>query len=104
MAEKTNLNPGCQYNISFKLTMERSISPYRSPSDKSGDQRGPPAKEDIMDTVISLKRPKGYAMQEGARFEVHLTKASEVAGKEVKPFETQLIENSNALIMEKAAH
>ena len=42
---------------------------------KSGDQRGTSAREDIMDTVISLRRPREYSMAEGARFEVHLTKA-----------------------------
>ena len=68
---------------------------------KSGDQRGTSAKEDIMDTVISLKRPKGYTMQEGARFEVHLTKARGVAGEEVKPFEAQLIEEDTALSWKK---
>ena len=68
---------------------------------KSGDQRGTSAKEDIMDTVISLKRPKGYTMQEGARFEVHLTKARGVAGEEVKPFEAQLIEENSALSWKK---
>ena len=42
---------------------------------KNGDQRGTSAKEDIMDTVITLRRPKDYQAEEGARFEVHLTKA-----------------------------
>jgi putative DNA primase/helicase len=64
---------------------------------KSGDQRGTPAKEDIMDTVISLKRPKGYTMQKGARFEVHLTKARGVAGEEVRPFEAQLQDDNGTL-------
>jgi len=64
---------------------------------KSGDQRGTSAKEDIMDTVISLRRPKGYAMQEGARFEVHLTKARGIAGEEVKPFEVQLQDANGTL-------
>ncbi|MCT4625473.1 AAA family ATPase [Halodesulfovibrio sp.] len=60
---------------------------------KSGDQRGT-SKEDIMDTVISLKMPKGYTMQKGARFEVHLTKARGVAGEEVKPFEAHLLKRT----------
>ena len=33
---------------------------------KSGDQRGTSAREDIMDTVISLRRPREYSMAEGA--------------------------------------
>lgn len=64
---------------------------------KSGDQRGTSAKEDIMDTVISLRRPQGYAMQEGARFEFHLTKARGVAGDGVKPFEAQLQQEGDML-------
>ena len=31
---------------------------------KSGDQRGTSAREDIMDTVISLRRPREYSMAE----------------------------------------
>ncbi|TVM13537.1 RNA polymerase subunit sigma-70 [Oceanidesulfovibrio indonesiensis] len=57
---------------------------------KSGDQRGTSAKEDIMDTVISLRRPAEYAMSEGARFEVHLTKARGIVGEDAKPFEANL--------------
>ena len=64
---------------------------------KSGDQRGTSAKEDIMDTVISLRRPREYAMAEGARFEVHLTKARGILGDDAKPFEANLITEGNAL-------
>ena len=64
---------------------------------KSGDQRGTSAREDIMDTVISLRRPKEYNMAEGARFEVHLTKARNVAGEEAKPFEAGLVATETAL-------
>lgn len=64
---------------------------------KSGDQRGTSAKEDIMDTVISLRRPEGYKVTEGARFEVHLTKSRGIAGDAVKPFEAQLDVDGAAL-------
>ena len=64
---------------------------------KSGDQRGTSAREDIMDTVISLRRPRGYSMAEGARFEVHLTKARGILGDDAKPFEANLITEGNAL-------
>ena len=64
---------------------------------KSGDQRGTSAREDIMDTVISLRRPREYSMAEGARFEVHLTKARGIVGDEAKPFEANLITEGNAL-------
>ena len=64
---------------------------------KSGDQRGTSAREDIMDTVISLRRPREYSMAEGARFEVHLTKARGILGDDAKPFEDNLITEGNAL-------
>ena len=64
---------------------------------KSGDQRGTSAREDIMDTVISLRRPREYSMAEGARFEVHLTKARGILGDDAKPFEANLITEGNAL-------
>lgn len=64
---------------------------------KSGDQRGTSAREDIMDTVVSLRRPREYSMAEGARFEVHLTKARAVLGDDAKPFEANLVTEGNAL-------
>lgn len=64
---------------------------------KSGDQRGTSAREDIMDTVISLRRPREYSMAEGARFEVHLTKARGIVGDDARPFEANLITEGNAL-------
>ncbi|MDL2259634.1 AAA family ATPase [Deltaproteobacteria bacterium OttesenSCG-928-K17] len=64
---------------------------------KNGDQRGTSAKEDIMDTVINLRRPKDYQTEEGARFEVHLTKARDLSGSEARPFEAQLCDDGEAL-------
>jgi len=63
---------------------------------KSGDQRGTSAKEDIMDTVISLRRPHGYEMSQGARFEIHLTKSRGMAGDPVKPTESTLVEDGDS--------
>ena len=64
---------------------------------KSGDQRGTSAREDIMDTVISLRRPREYNVTEGARFEVHLTKARGILGDDAKSFEANLITEGAAL-------
>lgn len=64
---------------------------------KSGDQRGTSAREDIMDTVISLRRPKVYNMAEGARFQIHLTKARSITGKDALPFEVHLKSENNIL-------
>lgn len=65
---------------------------------KSGDQRGTSAREDIMDTVISLRRPRQYSMAEGARFQVHLTKARGIVGDDAKPFEVHLKAEDNSLL------
>lgn len=57
---------------------------------KSGGQRGSSAKEDILETVIRLSRPSDYGMDQGCRFEVHLTKARTVLGTYAQPFEAWL--------------
>lgn len=57
---------------------------------KSGDQRGTSRKEDILDTVIQLRRPPQYEIQNGAVFEVHFMKARGLCGDSVKPFEAEL--------------
>jgi putative DNA primase/helicase len=57
---------------------------------KSGGQRGASRKEDILDTVVSLTRPKDYQQKEGCRVNVHLDKARGMYGKEVEPFEAKL--------------
>ena len=57
---------------------------------KNNDQRGTSKKEDILDTVINLKRPDDYDSKQGARFEVHFEKSRGFAGEEAKPFEINL--------------
>ena len=52
--------------------------------------RGTSKREDVLDTVIHLKRPEDYTAAEGARFEVHLTKARGIFGQDAEPFETKL--------------
>jgi hypothetical protein len=64
---------------------------------KGGDQRGTSAKEDILDTVIRLDRPGDYRNEQGARFEVRLTKARGIYGDEAKPFEAQLFAEGQTL-------
>jgi len=51
-----------------------------------------------MDTVISLRRPTTYSVAEGARFEVHLTKARGIVGEDAMPFEVHLRSEGNQLI------
>jgi putative DNA primase/helicase len=59
-------------------------------SGKGGDQRGTSKREDILDTVIKLTRPEGYAATDGARFMVELTKARGIAGDDAQSFEAKL--------------
>jgi len=57
---------------------------------KGGQQRGTSKREDLLDTVIALKRPPDYCPADGAVFEVHYEKARNLAGDETQPFEAKL--------------
>lgn len=57
---------------------------------KGGQQRGTSRREDVLDTVISLRRPTQYSPEDGAVFEVHLEKARSVVGQDAQPFEARL--------------
>jgi putative DNA primase/helicase len=59
-------------------------------SGKGGQQRGTSRREDVLDTVISLRRPEGYEAAEGARFEVHFEKSRGFTGADAMPFEASL--------------
>jgi hypothetical protein len=57
---------------------------------KGGGQRGTSRQEDVLDTVIALKRPSDYTPENGAAFEVHFEKARGVFGDSVASFTAQL--------------
>ncbi|MFZ2315826.1 MAG: AAA family ATPase [Gammaproteobacteria bacterium] len=63
-------------------------------SGKGGTQRGASKKEDVLDTVIMLERPKDYDSSEGARFIVRFEKARGFFGEDAQPFEARLIDES----------
>jgi putative DNA primase/helicase len=67
-------------------------------SGKAGAQRGTSKREDILDTVLSLKRPDDYEPTEGARFEVHLEKSRGIFGEEAAPFEARLETRSSGAL------
>ena len=67
-------------------------------ANKNGGQRGNSKKEDILDTVISLKRPPHYTPEGGACFEVHYEKARGFYGAEAKPFEVRLQTTNGQLL------
>jgi len=59
-------------------------------SGKNGEQRGASKREDILDTVIKLKRPADYESTQGARFEVVFEKARNITGEDTEGFEAHL--------------
>jgi putative DNA primase/helicase len=67
-------------------------------SNKAGGQRGTSRKEDLLDTVITLRKPESYDPKEGARFEVHYEKARGFHGEEAAPFEAALKEDNGKFI------
>ena len=60
-------------------------------SGKSGEQRGTSRREDVLDTVIGLRRPEDHEPQQGARFEVHVEKSRAHFGDAGRPFEASLV-------------
>lgn len=62
---------------------------------RGGNARGTSKREDVLDTVIQLKHPDDYEPDDGARFEVHLTKARGVFGDEALGFEARLETDEN---------
>lgn len=71
---------------------------------KNGSQRGTVAKEDILDTVIRLTRPKDYEPSQGARFNVELTKARGILGEDAEGFEAALTDGRWAVRPIEQAH
>lgn len=59
-------------------------------ANKGGGQRGSSRKEDILDTVINLRRPPGYLASHGATFELHFEKNRGFFGEDAAPFQVKL--------------
>jgi putative DNA primase/helicase len=57
---------------------------------KGGAQRGTSRREDVLDTVIALRRPAEYVPQDGAVFVVEYEKCRGIHGNDVTPFEARL--------------
>ena len=66
-------------------------------SGKDGRQRGTSKREDVLDTVISLKQPSDYTQEQGARFEVRFEKARGFYGEDAEPIEAQLITDEHGI-------
>jgi len=65
-------------------------------SGKNGGQRGTSRREDVLDTVIGLRRPAEYHPTQGAMFEVHFEKARALFGNDVAPFVAQYTPENSA--------
>jgi len=59
-------------------------------SGKGGDQRGTSRREDVLDTVIALRRPPDYEATEGAHFELTYTKSRGFYGDDAEPLDVRL--------------
>ena len=57
----------------------------------NGRQRGTSRREDVLDTVIALRRPEDYSPEQGARFEIHFEKLrNRVDAEAAVPFEAKI--------------
>ena len=81
----------------LRLRREGHTSLLVHHSGKTGEQRGTSKREDVLDTVIHLCRPKGYRSEQGARFEVHWEKARGLFGDDAREFEAQLVTTPTGL-------
>jgi putative DNA primase/helicase len=64
---------------------------------KGGNQRGTSKREDMLYTVIALKRPDDYKPKDGAVFQIHFEKARGFLGSATEPFEVQLVTKPDGL-------
>ena len=62
---------------------------------KGGAQRGTSKREDVLDTVLLLKRPPDYEQTSGCHVEVHYEKARGLTGPDVEPLEARLLTEEN---------
>ena len=65
-------------------------------SGKGGDQRGTSSREDVLDTVVRLKRPSDYEERQGLRCEWHFVKHRSFFGDDTTALEIQLTEDGVA--------
>jgi hypothetical protein len=64
---------------------------------KGGQQRGTSKREDLLDVVISLRRPSDYDPASGACFELHYEKARHLHGEYTAPIEAKLAKDDEGL-------
>ncbi len=89
---KENEGEGWQPVAEWALSMRssgRSVL-FIHHAGKGGQQRGTSKREDLLDTVIALRRPGDYTPDQGARFEMHFEKSRALHGEDVAPIEATL--------------
>jgi len=57
---------------------------------RNGQPRGTSKREDLMDTVIELKRPTNYDARDGAHFVLNFTKGRHLSGDQAQSLELRL--------------
>ncbi len=77
---------------SFALALRRANKSvlFVHHTGKNGVQRGTSKREDVLDSVLLLKRPENYESSQGARFIVQFDKARGFTGEDAEPFEAAL--------------
>jgi len=65
---------------------------------KGGQQRGTSRREDVLDTVIGLRRPADYIADQGARFEIAIEKGRGIYGDDARPIEARYEERDGGAI------
>jgi putative DNA primase/helicase len=70
---------------------------------KGGEQRGTSRREDVLDTVINLRRPADYTPEQGARFEVHFEKTRGIYGGDAQSFEAKYEERNGAALWTRSS-
>lgn len=65
---------------------------------KGGAQRGTSRREDVLDTVVALRRAGDYSPTCGAAFEVIFEKARGFFGKDAEPLDARMITDVSGLI------
>jgi putative DNA primase/helicase len=70
---------------------------------KGGNQRGTSKREDVLDSVIALRRPHDYRPDQGARFEVHFEKHRGFHGPDAESFEARYEVRDSASIWTRTA-
>jgi hypothetical protein len=74
---------------------ERRSVLYIHHAGKGLQQRGTSRREDLLDTVITLRQPTNYNASSGAIFEVRFEKSRGLYGDDTKPFEAKLTLNKD---------